>query len=571
MAQPPPGEIEFDPNEIEFSADEISESPTKKIPTGAGEREPDLIDKLVRGSQLATGGAGSGEAMGQFLQMLRRNPAAVGGAAGAMAGGPFGVIPGIAAATLGGAGGAGYGIVDEAVTGGGTGPPRVSPSMEADADRMAVSGAIQGASEGIGGTLMRGLGGGSKWLYNKLLSPSKQLGKEFGEEALTQAGLEGGHAINKAGAQAADEATSASRAKVLDLVKSHADTAAPITAREVAREGEFGAVRGELRRRARIGQESEVPAVKERLKNMAEGMHGPREPVLQDVAFKDVPRGKLGPGGNTSVPAGSVPVTGGTTPGSFSPTAPPPRVGPSGSFGAGQVQNLTPRTTTGQNLAAGRSPGSLSATAPVRSSGSFTNVTPPVPAATGGGWALNPSTPIKAVPGKVHTKLTGPGIDLMEGQLSKETAQKSAYGGRRMTTAGSQKQESAVDLLDEAVATGLKKAVEKRAPGIGAQNAITQKNMGLTRAIEEAVKRNDKRAPFGARELLAIIGGGGAGIVGGGVPGGITAAMLIRALTSPSMGSKYAIAAHRAAPHIPKVVQGGRGLAALLSSHDPEE
>ena len=345
---------------------------------------------------------------------------------------------------------------------------------------------------------------------------------------------------------------------------------------------------------------------------MAEEVEGPRVPYKQDVTFKEVPRGAPGTGPSAG-PRGSIgsvelpaPLSGSTTPGGWSPPAAArPLAEPTaGSFTAGNIRNLVPVTRPGQNLVPGPSPGTLGVATPAGGPGSFTAgnlrspLIEPLPAPTGGpvppgqalwheqpgasfqlgqGSALPSAGPkLKAVPGKVQTRLTGKGIDVVQAQAAKEAAQDAAYGGAGQVKARVKKQPSAGDLLDEATARGYKKAVEKRVKGVAEQNVVTQNRLGNLRAVEKAVSREGKRAPVGARDAVAAITGGGLGaLVGGPVGAGTGSLMLptvIRALTQPGIGSKAAIAAHHAAPYVQPTGSGiSRLLAALWNTQAPPE
>lgn len=138
-------------------------------------------------------------------------------------------------------------------------------------------------------------------------------------------------------------------------------------------------------------------------------------------------------------------------------------------------------------------------------------------------------------------------IPLTRAQALKETAQEAASGAYRQLQHGAAKQLSADDLLDKAVATGLRKGIETKVPGIGAQNATTQRLLGITRAIEDATARDANNLGVGGmRDLIAAgVGGTAGGLLGAPIPGATAGALLMRALSTPSTGSHLAIGAER--------------------------
>lgn len=150
-----------------------------------------------------------------------------------------------------------------------------------------------------------------------------------------------------------------------------------------------------------------------------------------------------------------------------------------------------------------------------------------------------------------RTANRGPDIPLTRAQELKETAQEAASGAYRQIERGGSKQLSADDLLDKATATGLRKGIESRVPGIGAQNARTQELLGVTRALEDATAREANNLGIGGmRDLIAAGAGGALGGAAGGIPGaagGAGAGLLIRMLSTPSMGSRMAIGANEIA------------------------
>lgn len=137
-------------------------------------------------------------------------------------------------------------------------------------------------------------------------------------------------------------------------------------------------------------------------------------------------------------------------------------------------------------------------------------------------------------------------IPLTKAQALKETAQDASSGAYRAIERGTQKQLSADDLLDTAVARGMKQGIERKVPGVKAQNAQTQKLIGGTRALEDAVEREANNNMLGGmRDIGALIAGIGGTAVGGPVLGTAGAAIL-RGMATPSIGSRAAIGLNEA-------------------------
>ena len=133
------------------------------------------------------------------------------------------------------------------------------------------------------------------------------------------------------------------------------------------------------------------------------------------------------------------------------------------------------------------------------------------------------------------------GIPLTRAQQLKETAQDAASGAYRTIERGTQKQLSADDLLDAAVAKGLRTGIETRVPAVAAHNQRSQSLIGVQRALEDALERESNTLGVGgAKDMLAMMTGGGAFAAGAG-PASIPIAVGTRLLTTPSTGSMGAI------------------------------
>jgi hypothetical protein len=165
------------------------------------------------------------------------------------------------------------------------------------------------------------------------------------------------------------------------------------------------------------------------------------------------------------------------------------------------------------------------------------------------------------------TARTGGDIPLTRAQALKETAQDAASGAYRVLERGAQKQLGADDLLDVAVARGLRAGIERKVPGIAAQNARTQALLGGQRALEDAVERAANSNMFGGGRDWAALLSGGLGTAAGGPGVGAVSAGTMRALATPSTGSRAAIVLNEASKHgLDDALQ--RALLTLLSRRE---
>ena len=195
----------------------------KKISTGAGDPgvpPPQAPQGLIDSIQSGPGLPGPVEAITRGAKdlgrLVRQNPANVGGAIGGYAGAPFGPQASAAMAGLLGGAGEGVKILDEAITGGGTGPRRISPTMEGDVERMATAGALQGGTDLGFGYAAQGVKSAAPWLYGKLLNIPDNLAKSFGADNIINTGLEEGIALTKSGIEKATGLVSGSRKAAMD-------------------------------------------------------------------------------------------------------------------------------------------------------------------------------------------------------------------------------------------------------------------------------------------------------------------------------------------------------------------
>jgi hypothetical protein len=103
---------------------------------------------------------------------------------------------------------------------------------------------------------------------------------------------------------------------------------------------------------------------------------------------------------------------------------------------------------------------------------------------------------------------SGGRIDPQRAQTLKRTSQDAAQGAYRQMERGNAKMLGTDDLLDAATARGFKGGLEDIVPGIGAQNQATQRLIGESRALTDAVGRTSNHLPFGSVSDLAAMGAG---------------------------------------------------------------
>lgn len=159
------------------------------------------------------------------------------------------------------------------------------------------------------------------------------------------------------------------------------------------------------------------------------------------------------------------------------------------------------------------------------------------------------------------------GVDVVEAQELKRSLQKVNDQARRSAERGGQAP-SADAMLAGDTARGFQRAIEARVPKIGEQNRRSRDLMGLLETLEDSGYRSPM-AVGGMRDAIAMSGGALAGSANPAVGG--TLAAIMRALQSPALGSRAAIGLHRGGQYAPELVQGGRALAGLMSSHGDKE
>lgn len=166
-------------------------------------------------------------------------------------------VAGPAGAAVGGAGGAAL----RDIIGAATGAEDVPTTATGAAANVVGNAALQGGLSMVPGLVAKPLlQGGAKRLYGGLLKPAKALRESFGgTPAIVEPLLEKAIPITRGGERRIGEAVSASRGKAMDVVRAAEGTVPNVAAREIV--GEFKPVVETLRKRADIGQPSELPKV----------------------------------------------------------------------------------------------------------------------------------------------------------------------------------------------------------------------------------------------------------------------------------------------------------------------
>jgi hypothetical protein len=154
------------------------------------------------------------------------------------------------------------------------------------------------------------------------------------------------------------------------------------------------------------------------------------------------------------------------------------------------------------------------------------------------------------------------GIDLTDAQDLKREAQDLATRVYRARAMGNDVTNLSAE-TDEAVAKGLRKAIEARVPAVGPQNARTQRLIGVQRALGEAEDR-----PHNLTDMLALLSAGGS--LASGHPGPLVAGMAVRALASPRAGASAGIAANELGKALGNPTTSRAALLAALLSGDTE-
>ncbi len=187
---------------------------------------------------------------------------AIGGAIGGIVGsigGPPGAVTG---AAIGGAGGEGWRRTIQGLRG-----KRPEAAQETVGDTLkgvATEGAVQGATEAVGGVVGAGLKRGGKALYRGLLKPRDAVVAKYGD--VVPGLIESRRLITPGGARKSAEAMKASKAAADELISSTSDAAPYITPKDATKY--FGEVEDELRKRALGGQADETAKVAKRMRRL---------------------------------------------------------------------------------------------------------------------------------------------------------------------------------------------------------------------------------------------------------------------------------------------------------------
>jgi hypothetical protein len=148
------------------------------------------------------------------------------------------------------------------------------------------------------------------------------------------------------------------------------------------------------------------------------------------------------------------------------------------------------------------------------------------------------------------------GIDITDAQGLKREAQDLATRVYRARAMGNDVTNLSAE-TDEAVAKGLRKAIESRVPAVGPQNARTQRLIGVQRALGEAEDR-----PHNLTDMLALLSGGMS--VAAGNPGPALAGVAMRGLASSRGGAATGIAINEAGKALGNPTANRAALLALL-------
>ena len=156
------------------------------------------------------------------------------------------------------------------------------------------------------------------------------------------------------------------------------------------------------------------------------------------------------------------------------------------------------------------------------------------------------------------------GFDLERAQQLKKTAQNAADAGYRQAERGTVKEVSSDTMLDKDVARGFRKAIEKRVPAVAGINKRTQSLGGAKHMLEDAVGRESNNLMVGRMgDLIAVGAGAGLGNMAGSPESGAGLGLLLRLLSTPSTGSRAAIAMNELART--RAVQ--QALRTIMASH----
>lgn len=155
------------------------------------------------------------------------------------------------------------------------------------------------------------------------------------------------------------------------------------------------------------------------------------------------------------------------------------------------------------------------------------------------------------------------GLTMTRAQALKRTAQSASDDSYRALERGQVVDEVGA-LFDKQQAMGLRKALERRVPGLAAQNANTQRLGTAAKAIAEAEGRIANNNMVGMGDALSL----GTGLAGWSAygPEGALVGVLQSLLTRPESASRIAIGGYKAGKAL-QAPSAAKALAVLMASH----
>lgn len=162
----------------------------------------------------------------------------------------------------------------------------------------------------------------------------------------------------------------------------------------------------------------------------------------------------------------------------------------------------------------------------------------------------------------IDTTARNGGLDVRRAQELKRTAQKAAEEAYVQMQKGGKQSLGTEDLLNAAVARGLKRAIEVRVPGVKAQNELSQQLLAQLEVLNKAVGRVENHLPWGSVSDLAALGVGAA-------TGSPAVGMASKALTFAPTGSAVAIGANEIGKRAAKAANALRIGAIVMMSGKP--
>lgn len=374
-----------------------------------------------------------------ILRGVKQNPVAAGALAGGLATAPMtggaSIPASMAFAGLGAAGGAGLGSAAEQL---GTGRPKDASTVLTE---MVREGSAQATGQGVGAVVAKTAGVVAPKILKGILRPTRRLQDEFGD--VVGVGLR--ERIPVGSSNVANARMSESAAQARGMVKAAEDAGVPgVNPREVIKE--LRPVRDVIKRRADIGMPNETGEIAGRARAFLRAH---------------------------------------TTPGA------PGRVAPRVATGAGPdsvdaavraSSQLGPQATLLPTSIFGGDPALVNA---ARQLGPLANVVPRRLL----GSSAQPATVLQFGDDVAPVAPRVRDIPLSRAQELKSEAQDMASRTFRAIEQGNPVRDTSA-LADKAIATGLRKGIEQRVPGVADVNRRTQELMGLQEALEAAEARS---------------------------------------------------------------------------------